>query len=371
MLSTAPAAVPAYRPDIDGLRALAVLAVVLCHLDPRLLPGGYLGVDVFFVISGFVITLSLVRHPAPGLGALLFGFYARRCRRLLPSLALCVLASGVLAWMLDPAPATSLVTGLAALAGLSNLALLRAAADYFAPGARLNLFTQTWSLGVEEQFYLVFPVLAWAAGRGHRGGPRRLFATCVVASALSAVLLVLMPGPRGGAAYYLVFGRLWELGAGCAAAAFCLGWPAAARRLAVPGLATAGLLLVVAGFAAPLSPTVLASFLVVPPAALLILAGPAAGPVPRGLAARPVAGLGRMSYSLYLWHWPVVSAAALLWGPAAAWWRLPLELALMLGLGWLSWRLVETPARRVLSRRRPRASYAVAALAAFSVAGAP
>jgi peptidoglycan/LPS O-acetylase OafA/YrhL len=131
---------------------VAVLAVIVHHLSPRLLPGGYLGVDVFFVISGFVITGSLAQRPASGLGDLMLSFYGRRIRRLLPALLLCVLISALALCLVNPEPGQMLGVGWRSLFGVSNLILHKLAVDYFRPAADLNPFTQTWSLGVEEQF---------------------------------------------------------------------------------------------------------------------------------------------------------------------------------------------------------------------------
>ena len=120
---TAPASPSGYRAEIDGLRALAVVAVILNHIDERLLPSGYLGVDVFFVISGFVITASLTRRPAHSLADLLLGFYSRRLKRLVPALLLFVVVVGVLACLVIPRPHTALRTGISALFGFSNVYL--------------------------------------------------------------------------------------------------------------------------------------------------------------------------------------------------------------------------------------------------------
>ena len=164
-----------YRPEIDGLRALAVLAVIANHFERTLLPSGYLGVDIFFVISGYVITASLARDREETLGAFLIAFYARRVKRLLPALCACVLLTGLAISLVSPSPAASLRTGLAALFGVSNLYLLREDLDYFGQAASLNAFTHTWSLGVEEQFYLGFPVALWLTGFGRSAGGSRAF----------------------------------------------------------------------------------------------------------------------------------------------------------------------------------------------------
>lgn len=350
-----PPGLQTYRADIDGLRAVAVIAVVLNHLDHRLLPGGYLGVDIFFVISGFVITTSLKERPAERLSDLLGDFFARRFRRLVPALALCTVASGIAAWLVDPTPYASLHTGLAALIGLSNFQLLSTSQDYFAAATSLNLFTQTWSLGVEEQFYLLFPLLVWASGLSRSAsGARRLFLACLGLSLLSVVALLLLPGKAGGAAYFLVFGRLWELGCGCMAALM--------RPLERSIYAWLGLVGIALNLGLPLPPSALTGLWAVPPTVVLILSGGA----PKFLAQRPVVALGRMSYSLYLWHWPVVSAGLLAFGQFR--WHIPAELTVMFLLATPSYMLVERPARTKLAAL-PRRWSAVTALACVLTAG--
>ena len=149
--ATIPPAVISYRPELDGLRALAVLLVIGHHLgiDSGVLPSGFLGVDIFFVISGYVITASILRHGAQPLRPFLLGFYRRRVQRLAPALVLCVAVTALLSCLVIPDPGPSLRTGAAALFGLSNLELHHQASDYFGTDAALNTFTQTWSLGVE------------------------------------------------------------------------------------------------------------------------------------------------------------------------------------------------------------------------------
>ena len=151
------ASTTSYRPEIDGLRGLAVLAVVINHLNHNWLEGGFLGVDIFFVISGYVITASINGRLNQPLGMFLGEFYRRRVQRLAPALITCVAITGLLTCLFVTDPSSSLITGATALFGVSNIYLLQESTNYFGLDASLNTFTQTWSLGIEEQFYLVFP----------------------------------------------------------------------------------------------------------------------------------------------------------------------------------------------------------------------
>ena len=149
-----------YRGDVDGLRAVAVVAVILNHFYAGFMPSGFLGVDVFFVISGYVITQSLVSMKSGGWVEYLADFYAKRIRRLLPALIFCVAVTVLLFMFLTLDPQREIfVTGGLSLLGLSNLYLLKIASNYFSIDAHLNPFTHTWSLGVEEQFYFIYPAL--------------------------------------------------------------------------------------------------------------------------------------------------------------------------------------------------------------------
>jgi peptidoglycan/LPS O-acetylase OafA/YrhL len=153
-----------YRPEIDGIRAFAIIAVIINHFSKEVLPSGYLGVDIFFAISGFVITSSLAQRTNKNFGDFLTEFYSKRIKRLVPALIFFVVISSISICLFSSAPGTSLKAGILSLAGLSNLYFLGKTTDYFAASTELNIFIHTWSLGVEEQFYFLFPFIAWLTG---------------------------------------------------------------------------------------------------------------------------------------------------------------------------------------------------------------
>jgi peptidoglycan/LPS O-acetylase OafA/YrhL len=206
-----------YRLELDGLRAVAVIAVIINHFSKNVLPSGYLGVDIFFVISGFVITSSLANHRSESFGEFFLGFYARRMKRLIPALVLFVVFTSILICFFDPNPSMSLGVGWRALFGLSNITLYNMATDYFAASTKLNPFTHTWSLGVEEQFYLTFPFLVWLSGFGRlvAGGAKNLFWIIGILSVASLIVFLYLYQNNQSAAYFLMPARFWELGAGC------------------------------------------------------------------------------------------------------------------------------------------------------------
>ena len=152
-----------YRPEIDGLRAVAVIAVIINHLNEGWLPSGYLGVDIFLLISGYVVTGSLYRRKGQK-EKLIENFYKRRVKRILPALISMVVITGLVATILATISITSWRTGITSLFGFSNIYLSLKATDYFAQAINLNPFAHTWSLGVEEQFYLIFPIIVLLSG---------------------------------------------------------------------------------------------------------------------------------------------------------------------------------------------------------------
>jgi peptidoglycan/LPS O-acetylase OafA/YrhL len=333
-----------YRPEIDGIRAFAVTAVIINHFNKEILPSGYLGVDIFFVISGFVITSSLAGRPSKNLGDFLAGFYTRRIKRLVPALVLFVLITSILICLFNPSTTGSLRTGITSLFGLSNLYLLKQSTDYFAASTELNVFTHTWSLGVEEQFYFLFPFLVWFTGFGRLAikGSRNLFWVMGVLSFASLIAFVYSYKTNQPAAYFLMPTRLWELGAGCL---LFLGLKHSNRFLRAlekfPPLIATGA--VVAVLFAPLQFAVQATFAIVVLTAVLITCL-RSGTAAHNLFTHPrVVYIGLISYSLYLWHWGVLSISR--WTIGIHWWSVPFQVALILLLSNVSYRYVETPLR--------------------------
>lgn len=334
-----------YRPDVDGLRAIAVLAVVVYHFSHSLLPRGFLGVDIFFVISGYVVSRSLCHHPHKCFRDLFLAFYSRRVKRLLPALVLCVLPTCLIgSFFISPVEAeyaSSLKAGFLSLLGVSNIYFYWQSLDYFGASAILNLFTHTWSLGVEEQFYLVLPALFWITGNTDKAkGRSHLFMTIAVLSILSfASYAWFDPGSKG--VYYMISSRFWELGVGCMIGVRPQNGLAASTMLRyVPWFACAG---IAAALIVPDVGEIYATIAVVISTAGLIYTLHPEQPVFRFLTLHPLLTIGVMSYSLYLWHWPVLTISR--WTVGIDWWSSPFQLAAIFALAGLSYRFVERPLR--------------------------
>jgi peptidoglycan/LPS O-acetylase OafA/YrhL len=403
-----------YRPEIDGLRAVAVLAVLANHIQNRLFPGGFLGVDVFFVISGYVITSSLLHREQTSFSSFILSFYGRRFKRLLPALLVCIFISSLLYCLVVQVPGPSLWTGLAAVFGFSNIQLYSSQADYFASAAELNLFLHTWSLGVEEQFYLLYPLIFWFATKRQRLFKRLLIFAAAVGSVVMAAALIrsgltFVPGfmraqgkgPYGvllmalvvlgftanqpallqrrhrglflllgvlsgisllffgllskanpSAAFYLMTNRFWEMGAGCLLALWADPGLSSERIRGTSQRLRAGsavlLAMICGSFFLPSLWKSMTTPLVVVLTLLLILAMDF-DPESRGLAKRLLSmplmtSIGLISYSLYLWHWPVLVMAR--WTIGVHAWSLPFLIGLIAVASLASYRFVEGPLRR-------------------------
>lgn len=354
-----------YRREIDGLRAVAVVPVILFHAGFAAFAGGYLGVDIFFVISGYLITGILARDLRAGRFSLA-RFYERRARRILPALAFVLLAClpVALAWLSPPELRDFAASFAATALSVSNV-LFWQQLDYFGPAAERLPLLHTWSLGIEEQFYLLFPLALAALWRWQRRHALALLALTLTLS-LAAAAWAARAHPSTG--FFLLPFRAWELLAGALVAL-------AASPRPSPPLAFAGLAAIVAAMAAvPLAllPGVLPIVLACAgTAAVIAFAAPGAAAY-RLLASPPLVGIGLVSYSAYLWHQPLLAFARIRFGelPAAA--ILALGAAAIL-LAWPTWAFVERPFRRPSggSPRRPLtvAAWTLAGLAALGLTG--
>lgn len=339
---------PQYRPDIDGLRAVAVLSILFFHLGIAPFSGGYVGVDIFFVISGYLITSIIVREISAG-NFSVAKFYERRVRRILPALAVVLIATMAMgAVLLSPAQFEDLGKAAAATSVFSSNIYFFLGAGYFDGPSELKPLLHTWSLAVEEQFYILFPFVLMLVARY---GGARYFRWLVVLAAVSFVACAIVTPQREIAAFYLIPFRAWELLIGGVLALRIV--PAFPNRVAANLASLLGVAMMLFAVFAYTHETTFPGVAAAAPTigtALVIHAGMSDGLfVNRVLATRPMVFVGLISYSLYLWHWPAVVYAKhfLINEPT------DLETVVILGFilvaSTLSWRYVETPFR---DRRR-------------------
>lgn len=330
----------AYRPDIDGLRALAVVAVIIFHFAPSLLHGGFLGVDVFFVISGYLITGILLKEHSAG-GIRLGNFWVRRIRRLLPAFAVMAFAVCLLSWAFMPA---SMAYGaasqtIATTVASSNWYLWKISSNYWGQAAESAPLLHTWSLSVEEQFYLIFPFIAWFGLRslGVKSTGYMLWIITLICVLYSYNLGLAEPSK----AFFLTPSRAWELLAGVMLAFAGSSVPEFLRSIWARSI---GLILIILSFVfvsgkgfTPF-PSALGAVL----GAAIICLPPINDKGSSRLLNSPLAlYIGKASYSLYLWHWPplVMSSAFILAWPDSYYREFAMGVGIILGL--ISYHFIE------------------------------
>jgi len=357
-----------YRADIDGLRAVAIVPILLFHAGVEILRGGYIGVDVFFVISGFLITQILMGDFAAGRFSIT-RFYQRRIARILPALFV------ILAFVLLIAPLVLVLPGdiaeadrsVAAASGFVSNIYFWSQVSYFARAAESQLLLHTWSLGVEEQFYIFYPLLLVAL---HRLPRRWLIVTLAVIGLLSlgAGLFIHPRFPTSD--FYLLPFRAWELllGALVGLGAFPTFGPRLRTTLALggAGITAAGMLLLAAWLPFP-SPLAL-----VPGIGTALIIGYGEGTiVSRALSLRPVRWIGQISYSLYLWHWPLITLYRQLTGDVLDWRETLMLVAASVVAAATSFYVVERPSQRLLRALPASRTVAIglAGVVAFVAAG--
>lgn len=353
-----------YRPDIEGLRAIAILLVVAAHAGVPGLQGGFIGVDIFFVVSGYLITGLLVGERERAGHIDLARFYARRFRRLLPALLLMLTVTALACYLILPASdqRDQAVAGAAAALWLSNMHFAFSNVDYFGASAETNLYLHTWSLGVEEQFYLVWPALIGlllvSRSKPMDSSTRRLVRGMVVVGMASLVACVWFTAHAAHLAFYLMPTRAWQFAAGAlvlllakrsktpAPIAQTTPLASIARNWSgVSGLALIACTLWVVDATTPYP----GAWAILPTlgTVLLITAGctDQSNLVTAWLSKRPMQAIGHVSYSWYLWHWPILVLGQIVFPAHGLSQRLAL-VGLSLLLAVASYRWIEAPVRR-------------------------
>lgn len=353
---------PAYRPDIDGLRALAIIAVVIFHAFPSLLPGGFVGVDVFFVISGFLISGILLRALENGIFSF-WKFYANRIRRLFPALLLVLFVCLAAGWFLllpDEYERLGKHT-VGAAAYVINLRLLHES-GYFDIRSEFKPLMHLWSLGIEEQFYLTYPLFLWATWRFRK----RLVWILGVIAVGSFALDVMYVGHDAARAFFLPQTRCWELAVGCVVACWqslrqkrtaSAGFsedsvpsqmPSFARPLAANSFSAVGVALIVVGILRIHESESFPGWWALLPVcgtALVIIAGAEAWINRHIFSKQGVVFVGLISYPLYLWHWPILVFPRMIRGGEVSVGVRLSGLIVSFMLAWATYRFVESPIR--------------------------
>jgi len=359
----------AYIREIDGLRAFAVLSVILFHLDEQLLPGGFSGVDVFFVISGYVVSRALASRKPSSLGNYLSHFFARRFVRILPALLVCLTITSLATALFIPdswLSSTIEKTGLWAFFGASNFALTIFQDDYFSPRVEYNPFTHTWSLAVEEQFYLILPLVLLVWLKWHTKNGWKLLPAIFLLPALAAGSLYIaynMGIQRPDWAYYMLPSRFWELAAGVMLFQLqSLGCLTVRTTPTVPRLAIAiGTVFMFLGFWFCDGKKFPYPWALLPVGGTLLILSSLSDPTKNTSVVHRIYGhwlsvyIGKISYSLYLWHWPVFALFRWTLGLEGAITMLP-AVFVTFALSMMSYHFVELPVRNsqwIVRRMKP------------------
>nr|WP_321463038.1 acyltransferase family protein [uncultured Cohaesibacter sp.] len=345
-----------YRPDVDGIRAFAVLAVFLFHLDFAFIPGGFVGVDVFYVISGYVILRSVVPDLKAGQFSLM-SFYDRRVRRIYPALILAVLLSIVVGYFIATPKEFESLGGSAAASLLSGSNIyFNDRLGYFAAAAKTIPLLHTWSLGVEFQFYLLVPLLLLVVVRlfGNNGRAILIALLALVGLSFLANLVTIYLLLDSKLAFYMPMTRFWEIGLG-GLIAFWDGRFRVGRGLSLflTWLAIAGLVASVILIDQTVAFPGVIALLPVLASAILVMLLPGEGSFyHRLVTSGPALFFGRISYSLYLFHWPMIVFPSLYLGRELALPEKALIFVAATVLSYVSWKFVETPIRRARQGRK-------------------
>jgi peptidoglycan/LPS O-acetylase OafA/YrhL len=356
-----------YSIPIDGLRAIAVIVVIINHFKESLLTSGYLGVDVFFVISGFVITASLLKRKQTTAKTFFGGFYKRRVKRLVPALLLCFIVASLSISFFALQPHKYINTGLFSLPGFANIDLYLNAVDYWGESSKFNPFTHTWSLAVEEQFYYFYPLIVWFlfSRKVVSGSINKLFIAISALSVLSLGAYIYTVTAHPMATYFLMPFRFWEIGLGCLLYLQLRKFDNdLIRKITAKIPLTVFLILSLAVFFLPKADNGYTTIAIVFITYFILLKVKLAE-VSENTAElklldnKVMVYLGKISYSLYLWHWIIITLAR--WTIGISLETAPVIIVLFVGLSVLSYHLIEMPLRHASWRKelRPKLSLAI------------
>ncbi len=331
-----------YRPEIDGLRAFAVISVILNHFNENFIASGYLGVDIFFVISGYVITASLSNKENINFKSFLIDFYEKRLKRIIPALIFFFLVISILISFFNVYPARSFNTGISSLFGFSNILLYIKSTDYFSSNIKFNAFAHTWSLGVEEQFYFIFPFLFWFSGFKRKiNGRRNLIILLISLSIVSLFSFFNIYESDNSAAYFLMPFRFWEIALGSIIFLIPNGFLEKTKNNLLSLICF--LLLIIIMFY-PNNNGGQLTFLTVILTCLIIKSLEENHFLYRILTLKEFVHIGLISYSLYLWHWGILNISRLTIG--ITWWTIPFQLIIIYLFSKFSYLYIENKFRK-------------------------
>ena len=337
-----------YRNEIDGIRAISIIAVLINHINPEILPSGFIGVDIFFVISGFLITSSIFSQSSGNFSKFFLSFLEKRVKRLFPALVVYVLVVSLILILFNPHPAVSIRTGLTSLLGFSNLYLFKYSTDYFAESTYLNPFVNTWSLGIEEQFYILFPFILLLSGFFKRNlkSLRNSLLTISLVSLFSLILFFYFFERNNSFAYFLPITRFWEIGLGCITfllyksnKIISLGLSNKKNKI----ISTFLLIITIFSFTFEIKYAVYNIFFnTIITSILLIQIDNKESFLRNILSNKFLTHIGKLSYSIYLWHWGIISLSYWIIGNEKNNFLLILIIYLV---SLISYRFVELPLR--------------------------
>ena len=358
-----------YLPELDGLRAFAVSIVIINHFNKNLMPSGFLGVDIFFLISGFVITSSLYSRSENNFWKFISSFYSRRIKRIFPALIFCVIISAIFLCFFNDSPKYEIKSAITSLFGLSNFYFIKIAMDYFSQTAEINPFLHTWSLGVEEQFYFIFPFIFWNSGFASNQilSFKKFIKRIGLLSLISLIGFIFLYQKSQTFAYFFMPTRFWEIASGSLLFLFLKNKPYFFKGLQkIPPLSILFLMLLVTLL--PLDYFIFSVLSIIVLTCILIISLKRGTLIYSIFTNKTVVSIGLISYSLYLWHWPIISISRLTIG--VQWWTIPIQLILIFVFAVISYKFIEKPIRNnkaIFSKKKNIFIAAVSSLALSSL----